>query len=171
MLNHSIKFDIVSLTLHSSHLKNVGKFCNSMYYREFFCSITNFDSMNYLCTHLRWMFVEAYKSEIEVGHRMFLEKLEGNFLESSHGNVFKVIYHKPLWLLKMGQWNAFTPQHFVCPSFLRGLWWHTKRPSMWINQMYEIKGFCGLRSNFPFEGCWDIILIWDAQKTLKPSKH
>ncbi len=36
LLNHSIKFDIVSLTLHSSHLKNVGKFCNLMYSLEFF---------------------------------------------------------------------------------------------------------------------------------------
>jgi hypothetical protein len=104
-----------------------------MYSREFFCSITNFDSMNYLCTHLKWMFVEANKTEIKVGHRMFLEKLQDNFLESSHGNVFKVICHKPLWLLKMSWWNAFTLELFVCPSFLHGLWWHIKRPSIWIN--------------------------------------
>jgi hypothetical protein len=49
------------------------------------------------------MFVEANKSEIEIGHHMFLEKLQGNFFELSHGNVFNVIYHKSLWLLKMGQ--------------------------------------------------------------------
>ncbi len=58
------------------------------------------------------------KNRVEVSPCILLEKLQDNFLESSNGNPFGIIYCNPLLLLNMGGWSAFTLKHFWCPLFL-----------------------------------------------------
>ncbi len=97
--NYCIKFDIVSLTLHSSHSKNLAKFCSSIYSRELSSSTKKFDYMT--CLYL-FRPVVCLLIKGKVNHHMFFEKVQDNLLKLSHGNLFKVIYYKPLSLLKMG---------------------------------------------------------------------
>jgi hypothetical protein len=129
--NYCIKFDIVSITLHSSQSKNLAKFYSLMYYRELCSSIKKFDSTT--CLFLFRLDV-CLLIKGKVNHHLFFEKVQKNFLKLSHGNSFKVIYCKPLSLLKMGWWSVLTPEIFWCHSLLNGLWLHIKKPSMWIIQ-------------------------------------
>jgi hypothetical protein len=97
--NYCIKFDIMSITLHSSHSKNFANFYSSMYYRELCSSINIFDSMT--CLYLFWLNVCLFIKG-KVHHYLFFEKVQNNFLKLLHGNSFNVFYCKPLSLLKMG---------------------------------------------------------------------